>query len=157
MNGQALLAGLLRCRRCASKLTVHYTGNWHDALRYACHRGWLDKGDRVVSRSVARRGRGIAEGCFSVVQPAAIEAAMVAHEEDPKQDEVLAALERDLQAAAMPLIERRTVRCCDPENRLVADELERRWNHALAARARSRDAYRSNSAHSRPDAARPAR
>ncbi|MGF6812689.1 hypothetical protein OKW30_007906 [Paraburkholderia sp. Clong3] len=25
-NGEALLAGLLRCRRCASRLTLHYTG-----------------------------------------------------------------------------------------------------------------------------------
>jgi hypothetical protein len=37
---------------------------------------------------------------LQVVQPAAIEAAMVAREEETlKQDEVLAALQRDLQAA----------------------------------------------------------
>jgi hypothetical protein len=35
-NGQALLAGLLRCRRCGHKLTVRYTGSRHDALRYSC-------------------------------------------------------------------------------------------------------------------------
>jgi len=37
-NGEALPAGLLCCRRCASKLTLHYTGNRHDALRCSCHR-----------------------------------------------------------------------------------------------------------------------
>lgn len=44
-EGQALAAGLLRCRRCASKLTVHYTGQHHDVARYACHRAWLDKAE----------------------------------------------------------------------------------------------------------------
>jgi hypothetical protein len=43
--GQALLAGLLRCRRCGHKLTVRYTGSRHDALRYSCWRGFLDNGE----------------------------------------------------------------------------------------------------------------
>jgi Recombinase len=47
--GTALPAGLLRCRRCAAKLTVHYTGSHHDVARYACHRAWLDKASRAAS------------------------------------------------------------------------------------------------------------
>lgn len=78
-KGAALLAGLLRCRRCASKLTVHYTGHEHDVLRYACHRAWLDKGQ---PRCVAFGGRGvdaaIAREVLRVVQPAAIEVAILA-------------------------------------------------------------------------------
>src|ERR671912_949675 len=35
-HGAALLAGLLRCRRCGQKLTVQYTGAQHDIPRYAC-------------------------------------------------------------------------------------------------------------------------
>jgi DNA invertase Pin-like site-specific DNA recombinase len=38
-RGAALLAGLIRCRRCGQKLTVHYTGRDHDVPRYACRRG----------------------------------------------------------------------------------------------------------------------
>jgi hypothetical protein len=38
-RGHALVAGLLRCRRCGHKLTVHYTGRQHDVRRYACRRG----------------------------------------------------------------------------------------------------------------------
>lgn len=45
-GGAALLAGLLRCRRCGRKLIVGYTGRDHDALRYMCWRGWLDTGQR---------------------------------------------------------------------------------------------------------------
>ena len=44
-RGLALLAGLLRCRRCGRKLMVGYTGNGPFVLRYVCHRGLLDNGD----------------------------------------------------------------------------------------------------------------
>jgi hypothetical protein len=44
-HGDALLAGLVRCRRCGRKLTVRYTGVKHDIPRYACHRGLLDNGE----------------------------------------------------------------------------------------------------------------
>src|SRR5215469_6969216 len=43
-QGHALLAGLLRCRRCGRKLLVAYTGRTHDILRYVCYRGQLDNG-----------------------------------------------------------------------------------------------------------------
>jgi DNA invertase Pin-like site-specific DNA recombinase len=133
-TGDALLAGLLRCRRCASKLTLHYTGNRHDALRYSCQRGWLDKGQpRCIGFGGTRADAAIAEAVLQVVQPAAIEAAMVAREEETlKQDEVLAALQRDLQAARYTAQRaQKQYDAADPENRLVADELERRWNDAL--------------------------
>ena len=68
-----------------------------------------------------------------MVQPAAIEAAVIAHEEQARKvDEVLAALQRDLQAAQYSA--RRAQKqydAADPENRLVTDELERRWNQSL--------------------------
>ena len=44
-TGSALLPGLLRCRCCGRKLTVHYTGTHHDVVRYSCYRGWLDQGE----------------------------------------------------------------------------------------------------------------
>ncbi|WP_245624465.1 recombinase family protein [Belnapia moabensis] len=44
-HGDALLVGLLRCRRCGRKLTLRYTGAGHDIPRYSCWRGWLDSGE----------------------------------------------------------------------------------------------------------------
>lgn len=68
-----------------------------------------------------------------MVQPAAVEAAILASEEQAqKQDQVVAALERDLEAARYA--SRRAQKHFDaavPENRLVTDELERRWNQTL--------------------------
>ena len=125
-EGVALVAGLLRCRRCAAKLTVHYTGNRHDVTRYACHRAWLDKGQpRCISFGGTRVDAAIAAEVLSVVQPAGIEAAIVAYREDSqKHDEVRAALERDLEAARYAASRaQRKYDAADPENRLVADEL----------------------------------
>jgi len=68
-----------------------------------------------------------------VVQPAAVESAIMASEEEArKRDEALEALKRDLEAAryAAQRAQKQYDRA-DPENRLVTDELERRWNLAL--------------------------
>jgi DNA invertase Pin-like site-specific DNA recombinase len=132
--GQALLAGLLRCRRCGHKLTVRYTGNQHDVLRYSCWRGFLDNGEpRCIAFGGVPADEAIGREVLRVVQPASIEAAILASEEQAeKRDQVVAALQRDLEAAQYAA--RRAQKqfdAADPENRLVTDELERRWNHAL--------------------------
>ena len=133
-NEQALLAGLLRCSRCGRKLTVRYTGNCHDVLRYSCMRGWLDNGEpRCIAFGGITVDEAIGREVLRVVEPAAIEASVLASEERARQkDDILEALQRDLEAARY--VVQRTQRqydAADPENRLVTSELERRWNLAL--------------------------
>ncbi len=133
-GGAALLAGLLRCRRCGRKLTVLYTGNRHDVLRYVCHRGWLDNGQpRCIAFGGMSADESIAKEVLCVVQPSAVEAAVLAGEEEArKQDDVLDAWRRDLEAARYAAQRaQKQYDATDPQNRLVADELERRWNQAL--------------------------
>jgi DNA invertase Pin-like site-specific DNA recombinase len=133
-NGQALLSGLLRCSRCGRKLTVRYTGSGHDVLRYSCIRGWLDNGEpRCIAFGGISVDEAIGREVLRVVQPAAIEASVLASEEHARhRDDVLEALQRDLEAARYT-VERtqRQYDAADPENRLVTAELERRWNLAL--------------------------
>ena len=133
-NGQALLAGLLRCSRCGRKLTVRYTGKGHDVLRYSCMRGWLDNGEpRCIAFGGITVDEAIGREVLRVVEPAAIEASVLASEERARQkDDILEALQRDLEAARY--VVQRTQRqydAADPENRLVTAELERRWNLSL--------------------------
>src|SRR3989449_9186089 len=133
-SGPALLAGLLRCRRCGRKLTVWYTGTAHDVLRYACVRGALDNGEpRGISFGGLSIDAAMAKEVLRVVQPAAIDAAVVASQEAAHQrDDVLEVWQRDLEAARYAAHRaQKQYDATDPENRLVADELERRWNHAL--------------------------
>ena len=133
-GGAGLMTGLLRCRRCGRKLAVSYTGNHHDVLRYECRRGWLDSGEpRCIGFGGMPVDETIAQELLRVVQPAAVEAAVLASEEEArKQDEVLEAWGRDLEAARYAAQRaQKQYDAADPENRLVADELERRWNQAL--------------------------
>ena len=133
-RGPALLAGLLRCRRCGRRLTVWYTGRAHNVLRYACHRGALDNGDpRCISFGGMVVDAVMTKEVLRIVQPAAIDAAVVASEDTSRQqDDVLKAWTRDLEAARYAAQRaQKQYDATDPENRLVADELERRWNQAL--------------------------
>jgi DNA invertase Pin-like site-specific DNA recombinase len=133
-NGPALLTGVLRCRRCGRKLVVCYTGNAHNVLRYICVRGARDNGEpRCISFGGLVVDDALGKEILRVVQPAAVDAAIVASEAAAhQQDEVLKAWTRELEAARYAA--RRAQKqydAIDPENRLVADELERRWNAAL--------------------------
>jgi len=133
-KGPALLTGLLRCRRCGRKLTVCYTGNDADVLRYGCCRGQLDNGEaRCIAFGGILVDEMMANEVLRVVQPGAVEAAWLAHQEEARQqDEVLEALRRDLEAARYGVQRaQKQYDTTDPENRLVAGELERRWNQAL--------------------------
>jgi len=102
-RGAALLAGLLRCRRCGRKLTVRYTGNGHDVLRYTCNRSWLDNGEpRCIAFGGIAVDEAIGKQVLQVVQPAAVEVAVLAgQQETHRRDDVLEALRRDLEAATL--------------------------------------------------------
>jgi hypothetical protein len=75
----------------------------------------------------------VGEEVLRVVQPTAIEASVQASQDiASQQDAVLDALNRDLEAARYAVQRaQRQYDAADPENRLVADELEGRWNTAL--------------------------
>lgn len=133
-KGSGLLTGLLRCRRCGRKLTIRYTGSQHEVLRYTCNRGWLDHGEpRCIAFGGVPVDDIIGKQVLAAVQPAAVEAAVLAGKEQKQiQDEVRAALQRDLEAARYAAQRaQRQYDASDPENRLVTGELERRWNQAL--------------------------
>jgi DNA invertase Pin-like site-specific DNA recombinase len=133
-RGSALLAGILRCRRCGRKLMVRYTGNHHDVLRYVCYRGWLDNGEPpCIGFGGLPVDEAVAGEILRVVQPGAVEAAVLANQEESlRQDQVLEAWKREWEAASYAAQRaQRQYDLADPENRLVTDELERRWNEAL--------------------------
>jgi hypothetical protein len=134
-HGDALLAGLIRCRRCGRKLTVRYTGATHNIPRYSCWRGLLDNGEpRCIAFGGLRVDDAIEQSLLRVVEPGAIEAAAEAEAQTAsRRDQVRDALNRDLEAARYAA-ERafRQYDAADPEHRLVTAELEMRWNRALA-------------------------
>src|SRR4051794_20561157 len=76
-GGRALLAGLLRCRRCARMLHVGYSGR-EKGIRYHC-RGAVDKGaDWCISFGGLRVDQIIAKEVLEVIGSDAVEAALEA-------------------------------------------------------------------------------
>jgi len=133
-HGDAVLAGLVRCRRCGRKLTVRYSAVKHNIPRYACHRGLLDNGEpRCIAFGGLRVDDAIEAALLQVVEPGAIAAAVAADADSAAQrDRVREALLLDLEAAHYAADRAfRQYDAADPTNRLVAAELEARWNRAL--------------------------
>ncbi|TFV28621.1 recombinase family protein [Bradyrhizobium frederickii] len=134
-HGEALLAGLIRSRRCGRKLTLRYSGMKHHIPRYSCSRGWMDNGEpRCIAFGGLRVDDAIEGALLGVVGPGAVAAATAAAAQARHQrDQVREALGRDLEAARYAADRAfRQYDTADPANRLVAAELETRWNRSLA-------------------------
>src|SRR3954447_2697997 len=134
-HGDALLAGLIRCKRCGRKLTLRYSGIKHHIPRYSCSRAWMDNGGpHCIAFGGLRVDDAIEEALLGVVGPGAIAAAATAEKQaTQRRDQVREALGRDLEAARYAADRAfRQYDAADPANRLVTDELETRWNTALS-------------------------
>ncbi len=110
--------------------------------RYCCVRGHLDIGEpKCIAFGAAVVDAKISQEILRVVTPSAIEASRLAMKKLTEQvDEVLIALQQDLQAAQYQASRaHRQYDAADPENRLVTDELERRWNASLQTVAELED------------------
>jgi DNA invertase Pin-like site-specific DNA recombinase len=133
-HGDALLAGLMRCRRCGRKLILRYSGPADNIPRYYCSRGLTSTGDaRCIAFGGGLADRAIETAVLEAVEPGAVAAAIEAGTRQATQrDEVAEALGRDLEAARYAADRAfRQYDAADPDNRLVAAELEARWNRAL--------------------------
>jgi excisionase family DNA binding protein len=135
-RGEALLAGLLRCGHCGRKLHVAYSGTDGNTGRYHCRGSYLNHGgDRCISFGGMRVDRAVGAEVIERLQPLGIEAAIGAMEaRRAKNAEKLRQLELALDQARYEASRaRRQYDAVDPDNRLVAAELEQRWNERLLA------------------------
>ena len=138
-RGEALLAGLFRCGHCGRKLHVAYSGINGSAGRYHCRGSQMNHGGSAcISFGGMRVDHAVGMEVIARVQPLGVEAALAAmeahsREKQEKRRQVELALEQARYETARA---RRQYDVVDPDNRLVAGELERRWNERLlAARA----------------------
>ena len=130
--GEALLPGLLRCARCGKKLRVRYDHTY----RYECVGAFNQlAAARCITFGGMRVDRALAKEVLDRLQPLGVEAALAAIEargqrRSEKKDHLELALQQARYEAARA---QRQYDATDPENRLVAGELERRWNERLVA------------------------
>jgi DNA invertase Pin-like site-specific DNA recombinase len=131
--GQGLLVGLLRCGRCGRKIYVRYWGKSGTSVRYLCSGNFNAGGSYCIGFGGRPVDKRFGEEIVSVISPLGIQASLeaikrVGTEEDTQRKALQRQLEQLEYEAALAFDQYNEV---DPRNRLVAAELERRWNEKL--------------------------
>ena len=133
-GGRALLPGLLMCGRCGRRLSVVYAGRGQPRPVYRCDRPNLMLGlRRCLIFGGPRIDAAIAGEILRAVEPMAVEAALEAerrHMQNQAERQRMAELELQQARYEASLAERRYA-ACDPDNRLIAAQLEKSWETAL--------------------------
>jgi hypothetical protein len=133
-EGAALLGGLLFCGRCGQRMMVRYAGS-KATPAYCCGRAAADYAEPVCQHlsSGAVLDDWIAAQVLAAVQPAALEASLAAEANIERERGDLLRHWQLRRERARYEMERasRQYHACEPENRLVARELERQWEESL--------------------------
>lgn len=112
-----------------------YSGSHGQVPRSACHGGRVDRGSATcLSIGSLRVDRAVIDQVLDAIQPVGLQAALdtmdeALHDDEPKRHALELALEKARYEARRA---QRQFDAVDPENRLVASELEQRWNQSLA-------------------------
>lgn len=144
-EGVALLQGLVVCGICGRRMTVrYYSRNGHPVPDYVCQRRSIQTAQPFCQ---IIPGTGLDEAIALVVleaiTPAALEVTLQVFEELRHRRAELDRIRRTRVERAREEAElaRRQYMLVRPENRLVADNLERQWNEKLAQLAQAEEDY----------------
>lgn len=141
-DGCALLPGLLICGTCGRHMQPSY--RHHAAAQYACNRQYLEGTDpRCYGLAAAEVDELVATQVLRALEPASLELSVTACEDIERERQRLARhWQQQLQRARydVELAERR-YQAVDPENRLVAGTLEKRWEELLRQECQVHDDY----------------
>jgi hypothetical protein len=133
--GQGLLAGRLRCGRCGRKLHVRSWGKRGTAARYLCQGAFGGGGDYCQGFGGRLVDERFGQELLAVLAPLGLRASLAAAERRSARDQD----QRHALARRLEQGEYETQRAFEqynavgPRHRLVAAELERRWNATRAA------------------------
>jgi hypothetical protein len=145
-DGPALLAGLVACGRCGKKMTVHYQrgpGGRQQPV-YVCARAKSDYGagqcQQITGSCVDAHVTGL---LLAAMAPAALEVSLAAAgQAEAQRAQVDRIWRQRLERADFAADRaRRQYQLAEPENRLVARQLEKDWEAALAGRQRLGEEY----------------
>ena len=133
-NGPSLLGGVLFCGHCGRRMRVDY-GRTSGHLRYLCVQGTTSYAEPTCQTLAGR----VLDACvvgqvLTALTPAGLEVSLRATEDlQGERDRLTGQWEQRLERARYQCRRaERQYQACEPENRLVARELERRWEQALA-------------------------
>src|SRR6266498_3937404 len=144
--GSALLSGIARCGRCGRRMTVRYHLRQQTTQpEYVCARQLTDygAGQRCQALAGACVDTLVTQQVLAALTPAAVEVSLRAAEQVTAERAELERIwqQRLERAAIIADRARRCYRLAEPENRLVARQLEADWEAALAAQQQLREDY----------------
>lgn len=132
-SGAGLLVGILRCGHCGRRLKVNYWGRSGTSPRYVCRGAYPDASTGCLSFAGTLVEKDIEKQVLAAISPLGVEASLVARaamcEGDDGRVSLLRRRAEQLRYEATRAFEQYDE--VDPRNRLVAAELERRWNTKL--------------------------
>jgi hypothetical protein len=139
-RGRGLLAGLVICGRCGKHMSVSYAGS--SKARFTCDSDRYHLGVQQCQALTAQPLEElVTQQVFLALEPASLELSLKAAEEIENQ-------RRRVEHQHVQSVERATYEAerawrqytaVEPENRLVARELERRWETALEAQKQAEE------------------
>ncbi len=129
-DGELLLHGIVWCGRCGHKMYTRYKGGKEYVCNHLRTHSGLPTCQHVRAKAV---DAAVADAFLTALAPAELDALSRARRAQSQVDSALRAnaereVERTRYAAALA---QRQYNRVDPDNRLVAAELERRWESAL--------------------------
>lgn len=142
-EGPSLLSGLIICGRCGLRMSTYYTNN-SNKLRYSCSRMAVDYGESLCQSLVGDPlDKLISQQVLEALKPSALDVSLqVAEDLEQERKNLLNHWEKQLERARYES-ERayRQYNAAEPENRLVARTLEKRWEEALSAEEKLKQEY----------------
>lgn len=145
-QGPALLQGMVWCGHCGRKMGVqHHATKEKRSATYLCQRGHQQDGEDSICQTMTARpvDAVVTQAFLEAVSPLGVAVAVAVLDQAEHQ---LAELRRQWelqleQARYEARLAQRKYDAVDPDNRLVAAELERRWNAQLTRVAELEQAY----------------
>ncbi len=139
-QGEALLQGIVFCARCGRRMTMQY----NDVANYVCDHLKKRYGEPICQHFTAGHvDQAVVNAFLEVIEPARIEATLATLEQLEQQRQASDRLWQQRIERSQYEAERahRQYGRVEPENRLVARELETQWNAALQAVEEVKRAY----------------
>lgn len=142
-RGTSLLSGMLTCGKCGCRMLVGYQGP-EARLRYTCMRRKVDYGEPLCQGLAGQNLDDlVSEQVLAALAPAALELSLTAAEDIEQErarlhrhwKQQLERVRYEVERAA------RQYHAVEPENRMVARELESQWEDALIRQRQTEEEY----------------
>jgi hypothetical protein len=145
-QGTALLQGIVWCGHCGRKMGVqHHAAKEKRSATYICQMRHQQDGEDAICQSMTARpvDAAVVQAFLEAVSPLGIEVAVaVLSQVEQQLSDLRRQWELQLEQARYEArLAQRKYDAVDPDNRLVAAELERRWNAQLTRVAELEQAY----------------